>query len=236
MISALDNHLLRAYLDGEMDEAAAEAFEILMIERPELAELVDADTALQLGLAAEAAQAGPAATQPAPGAAGASPAQAADSADAVSSGVPATATPLPPNPHARSGARRSRVLPLLAAASLLVVVGMGLGRLLPEAGPALRPATLVSVDRLRSLAQTQKLVVPATGLLVLSVPVAAAEGCAARVQIRQATALLDAPATADAYGFANLALDAAQLQNGKAEVVVLCDDKETARYPVELSR
>ena len=55
MISALDNHLLRAYLDGEMDEAAVEAFEILMIERPELAELVDADTALRLGLAPQEA-------------------------------------------------------------------------------------------------------------------------------------------------------------------------------------
>ncbi|WP_257386597.1 hypothetical protein, partial [Tahibacter caeni] len=71
MISALDNHLLRAYLDGEMDESAAEAFEILMIERPELAEFVDADTALRLGLA----EAPPAASAaPAPSAAPSPPA------------------------------------------------------------------------------------------------------------------------------------------------------------------
>ena len=50
-MNALDEHLLRAYLDRELDADASEAFEVLMLERPDLAAAVDADTALMMGLA-----------------------------------------------------------------------------------------------------------------------------------------------------------------------------------------
>jgi hypothetical protein len=49
-MNALEQHLLRAYLDGDLDADATAAFEILMLERPDLAAAVDADTALRIGL------------------------------------------------------------------------------------------------------------------------------------------------------------------------------------------
>lgn len=217
MISALDNHLLRAYLDGEMDAAAADAFEVLLIERPELAELVDADTALRMALSAASEAAAPVVPS---------------RADAAPGGMAAAA-----NTRARSNRRRSRALTSLVAASVLVAGGIGIGRWLADHAPAaIGSATLVSVDRLRStIAQTQQLRVPAQGSLVLSVPVADS-GCDSQVQIRQAGATLEARAQPDAYGFANLVLDAARLPSGKADIVVLCGQNEAARYTVEITR
>ena len=50
-MSPLDQFLLDAYLDGEMDAATSEAFEHLILTRPDLAEQVDADTSLRMALA-----------------------------------------------------------------------------------------------------------------------------------------------------------------------------------------
>ncbi|MBL8298903.1 MAG: hypothetical protein JNN30_11220 [Rhodanobacteraceae bacterium] len=210
MISALDKHLLQAYLHGEMDEAAAEAFEILMIERPELAELVDADTALHLGLAARGTVA---------------PAQ----PDAA----PATVVqlPTPQRVHTTSWA------PLLAAASVMLAIGLGLGRLWPSQSAELVPTTLLSIDRLRnSVSAVPQLRLPAEGQIVLSVPIAAEPGCTAVVRIEQSSTMLQAKARADDFGFANLSLAARHLKPGKAEVLVACDGRELARYPVEFIR
>jgi hypothetical protein len=46
----MEAHLLRAYLDGELDADAAAEFEILMLQREDIAEMVHADTALRIGL------------------------------------------------------------------------------------------------------------------------------------------------------------------------------------------
>lgn len=210
MISALDNHLLRAYLGGEMDEAAAEAFEILMIERPELAELVDADTALQLGLSARDAV-----------------------THAMSAAGPATTAALP----RRARARLPQWTPLLAAASVMLAVGLGLGRLWVPQQADLVPTTLLSVDRMRSsISEVPKLRLPGDGQIVLSVPVATDPGCKPTVRILQSGAILQAQVMPDDFGFANLGLPAKRLAPGKAEVSVACGGKEHARYSVEFVR
>lgn len=227
MISALDNHLLRAYLDGEMDEATAEAFEVLMIERPELAEQVDADTALRLGLQ----EAGSLAVT----AASVAPPTTVSTAARTSDAAPAAT--VPPAPVRRPQRPRRRLIPLLAAASLLLAAGVGLGRLwLPQ--PAdLVSTTLLSVDRMRgSVTDVPKLRLPASGQIVLSVPVAARPGCTPRVRIAQPGATLQATVTPDEYGFANLSLDAKRLALGKTEVAVQCDGTELALYHVEFVR
>jgi hypothetical protein len=212
MISALDNHLLRAYLGGEMDEAAAEAFEILMIERPELAELVDADTALQLGLAGAAA---------------------APAAAASTTPVADTVVPLARPERARA----PRWLPLLAAAGLLLAVGIGVGRLGTPDPAGLVPTTLLSVDRMRStVGDVPKLRLPADGQIVLSVPVVAREGCAPQVRIVQSGVALQASVVPDEYGFANLGIAATRFAPGKADVIVSCNGAEVARYPIEFVR
>lgn len=221
MISALDNHLLRAYLDGEMDEAAAEAFEILMIERPELAELVDADTALHLGLARVPAQVSAAMPAPAPVATSA-PEQAA----------PVVALPAP-------AARRPTIAwaPLLAAASIALAVGVVAGRLWAPMPGALVPTTLLSVDRMRSSVNAVPVLhLPAGGQVVLSVPVAADPGCVPLVRIRQGADALEAQVAPDELGFVNLSLAAARLAPGKAEVMVDCGSRPRVVYPVEFVR
>ncbi len=226
MISPLDNHLLRAYLDGEMDEATAEAFEVLMIERPELAEQVDADTALRMGLRE----------------AGAQPVVAASVAPPVVASIPAASvtTPTADAPTMtthRSHQPRRRLIPLAAAASLLLAAGVGLGRLwLPQ--PAdLVSTTLLSVDRMRSsVTAVPKLRLPASGQIVLSVPVAAKPGCAPRVRIVQPGTTLQTAVTPDEYGFANLSLDAKRLAVGTTDIAVDCDATQLALYQVEFVR
>lgn len=215
MISALDNHLLRAYLDGEMDEAAAEAFEILMIERPELAELVDADTALRLGLAGTPKPATASAPEP-----------------AVPADAPVAALPGP-------SARRPVIAwaPLLAAASIALAVGVVAGRFWAPAPGALVPTTLLSVDRMRSSVDTVPVLrLPAGGLVVLSVPVAADPDCVPIVHIRQGANALEAQVRPDDFGFANLSLAATRLAPGRAEVLVDCGSRPRVVYPVEFVR
>lgn len=226
MISALDNHLLRAYLDGEMDEATAEAFEVLMIERPELAEQVDADTALRLGLQEAGAQPVTAVSVATP-----------TTVSTTSPSVAASAATASAGPARRPHRPRRRLIPLLAAASLLLAAGVGLGRLwLPQ--PAdLVSTTLLSVDRMRgSVTEVPKLRLPASGQIVLSVPVAAKPGCTPRVRIVQPGATLQTTVTPDDYGFANLSLEATRLALGKTDIAVDCDATQLALYQVEFVR
>ncbi|MBN8740639.1 MAG: hypothetical protein BGP24_15090 [Lysobacterales bacterium 69-70] len=208
MISALDNHLLRAYLDGEMDDAAAEAFEVLMIERPELAELVDADTALRMGLAAAPL--------------------------AAPRGEPAAGPVVRP---LRLRKPAPVWIPLAAAACAALAIGLVLGRSWSPAPAALAPITLLSVDRLRSsVAVAPTLRLPAGGLVVLSVPAVAEAGCTPTVRIVQGGNTLEATVAPDDSGFANVSLAAARLAPGRAEVGVACGGRQLANYPVEFVR
>lgn len=226
MISALDNHLLRAYLGGEMDEAAAEAFEVLMIERPELAELVDADTALRLGLQDAGMQSVAVASAATPAAVSA----VSTSGATPTAGVPADAARRPHRP-------RRRLIPLLAAASLLLAAGMGLDRLWRPQPADLVSTTLLSVDRMRgSTTDVPKLRLPAGGQIVLSVPVTARPGCTPQVRILQPGTTLQTAVTPDEYGFANLSLGATRLALGKTDIAVDCDTTQLALYQVEFVR
>ncbi len=134
-MTALDHYLLRAYLDGELDAAASEAFELLLLERPDLAEMVDADSALRLGLASAAKAAGGSAADPAAGAG-------------------ANVVPL----H-----RPARWAPLAMAASLLLAVGVGGGWLLRVPPQVAGGAQLLYVDKTRSGDAAMRRPRPASG-------------------------------------------------------------------------
>lgn len=212
MTEPLDQFLLRAYLDGEMDDAAVQAFEIRLIERPDLAELVEADFALGLGLAAVDMERG----------------EAPRSADVV------------PLPAARPAARPrplARAVPWLAAAGVAFAVGLGTARLLEPAMPGLGSAALVYIDKVRSApGATIEARVPATGTVVLLVPVASASRCAVRVEVRQGDVVLAGETTSDDLGYANLVADASRLVPGDAAVKVGCVGEPQATYAMKLVR
>lgn len=216
MTSPLDHYLLRAYLDGEMDGTAAEAFEVLLMERPDLAALVEADAALASGLRAGGSQSGLAAAT-------------GNGENGKSTG--AGATPLRKRPRAPLGR-------WLAAAGVVLAFGMGIGHWLPHAPDPMAPATLVYVDKMRSsVTTTPRLRLPSRGAAVLMVPVASADACASnRVRIVQDSLDQSAAVTPDEFGYANLVVDASRLRDGQAEVHVLCGDTPAAQYPVEFFR
>lgn len=105
VMNPLEGFLLKAYLDGELDNEAAEAIELLLIERPDIAELVDADSALRIGLG----QATAASVTPAPSPVATAPAAVIEQAGQAQR-IPAVAA------DARFGRRRSFLYsPALAA-------------------------------------------------------------------------------------------------------------------------
>jgi len=217
MTSPLDHYLLRAYLDGEMDETAAEAFEVLLMARPDLAALVEADAALAIGLRAAGSQSG------------LGPATEDNGGNGKSTG--AGVTPLRKRPRAPLGR-------WLAAAGVMLAFGMGIGRWLPHASDPMTPATLVYVDKLRSsVTTTPRLRLPSEGAAVLMIPVASTDACAShRVRIVQGSLDQSAEVNPDEFGYANLVVDASRLRDGQAQVHVLCGDAPAAEYPVEFFR
>lgn len=219
MTEPLDHYLLRAYLDGEMDEATAQAFEVRLIERPDLAELVDADFALGAGL--KAAGVSLAEAKPVP----------------TANGVVALQPRRAARPLSQAG-------PWLAAAGVALVVGLGAGRLLqPEPAvpvPPVPPAPLVAatlvplIDKNRSMpgAVVEKRI-PETGAVVLSVPVVPVvpgEKCQARVEIRQGDQTLTLEATTDRHSVISFVVDASRLATGPAEIVGGCVGGKPAKY------
>jgi anti-sigma factor RsiW len=220
-MTPLDHYVLQAYLDGELDAAAAEAFEFLLLERPDLAEWVDADTALRMGLAQDMDKAVPqnavAASAP------------SDTASLVESNSEKIIQ-FPKKP-------RSIVLSLAVAASLLI--GVGLGNRLATRSPLAGGATLVSVDMQRSSAAAlaPEFHLPPQGNVVLMVPVATLKPCAALIEIRQqGREVLAVQAQSDDSGSAYVVLANAALSAGQAKVVVRCADKYVGEYPVTFTR
>jgi hypothetical protein len=212
-VSSLDLYLLRAYLDGDLDSEQSEAFEILLIGRPDLAELVDADSALGFGLAAAQAPATAPINAPTP-----------SEASAASSVV----TPLP-----RRRAASATLVPLAAAASLALLAGLFVGRLTGSAGEPMQSATLVYVDKLRDVSTAPALALPASGAIVLLAPVASSAACVATVELRQeGMPALAARAQSDAFGYVSLVVARDAVRSGPAVVEVGCDGSIRARYDV----
>lgn len=208
-MTALELFMLRSYLDGELDEAANESFELLLLERPDLAERVDADSAMRLGLAGES------------GAGRGLPPQ-----------LPASAAI--GNPRAPPPSRRHWPA-LAAAASLLLAIGLAGGWWLRPAPPAAAGAQLLYVDQTRSGTASTARTLAALRPVVLMVPVAGLDDCQARIEVLQGgRAPLTATAFADPYGYASVVLAAGTLENGTAQVRVRCGDGAPAEYRVEL--
>ncbi len=222
-MSIFEHALLRAYLDGDLDESESQAFELLLLERPDLAEIVESDTALRIGLEASSAAV---ATSVAGG-------------SGPEGDVPTRVTRAG---HDRSGVRRHEVSPRrprspwmgrIAASAVLVVVGFAGASVLRTPGRTTSPATLAYVDKTRGLADVVEIALPADGALVMLVPVPTPSGCTSVIEIRQAGArALQADAHPDAYGYAGVVVGEGALVGGDAEVMVTCAGQETARYDV----
>lgn len=251
MITALDKCLLRAYLDNSMDEAEAEAFELLLIERPELAELVIADVALDLGLKAEAdsgllppalhraAADSPAAPQDA------APQDAAPQAATVV--ALRTGQPAPPE-SAQTGAahrefrpprrgRRRSVAPYLAAAAILLAVGLGVGRQLQPGQPMLSATEVAVADTLRGSGLRQ-VRLPASGALTLSVPVLLTQECAPPLLLRlvQDSRHWEIEPNKPVDDYVHVRIDAARLRPGAAEIQLSCAGKPLQTTGVAFTR
>ncbi len=211
-MSPLENYLVQAYLNDDLDEAEESAFELLLIERPDLAELVEADVALHLGLAETAAQ---------------QPESNQDSASA-SDTTSADVVELRPS-RERSGGP----FWLAAAASVALAIGLGAGGLLRS--PAdMQPATLAYIDKMRDVSITPTIPLAESGSVVLMVPVASAEPCTATVSLRQANAAgLSTDAVPDELSNASVVIPRDQIQLGEATVAVSCDGKVLGEYPIQ---
>lgn len=222
MISPLDHHLLRAYLDGEMDEATSTAFEIRLMERPDLAELVEADTLLGMGLRAALA-----------------PSAAANDTAAAAKVVPLAEARKPERLRGFSPARASG---FLAAAGVVLAVGVLAGRMtrpVPAEPAAAEPVTIVQVDATRGVPAPPalNLTVPRSGKTVLAVAFEDARRCTSRVTITQPDhAPLEGEANIESSGFANIVVDASRLAEGDGRVVAVCVDGSARRvYSVKFA-
>lgn len=259
MITALDKYLLRAYLDDSMDEATLDAFELLLIERPELAELVIADVALGQGLRAEA-EAGSSLLPPALVRAASAP-SAAVSTTAAAHEAPQTATtvvplrssapPAPETPQATADSaahtqnefparlreRRRNVAPYLAAAAALLAVGLGLGRQLQPSQPMLWPTEAAVADALRG-SSFRQIRLPASGELSLSVPLVLSAECAAPLlfSLAQAGQRWEITPNPPVDGYVQVGVDVSRLQPGKAEIQLSCAGKPVQTTGVEFTR
>lgn len=256
MISPLDKYLLQAYLDDALDEAATEAFELQLIERPELADLVIADVALQQGLKAEAkADSGllpPALVRAAPASAAvATPTAAADetppqaaTAAPLRTRQPAQETPQASTtasphvaPYQRPRERRRNAAPYLAAAAALLALGLGIGTQLQPAQPMLRRTEVAVADTLRG-SSFRQIRLPASGELTLSVPAILPPECAPPLLLSLAQAGQRWEITPDAPvdDYVHVGVDARRLQPGKAEIQLSCAGKTLQTTGIEFTR
>lgn len=228
-MTRLEEFLTRAYLNGELDGEAAEAFELLLIQRPDIAEVVDADTALQMGLAA-------ALKQPAAG----PEVQKATEVSAEST-PPAPGRPGPKVVDIQSAPLAGRRRPFLfspaLAAGLALVMGVGVGAGYLVRKPAvagMEMATLAYVDKTRAISAVPVIRLPAKGAVVLLAPVAVVDACVPEVSLLQESrAPLRAFAQADEFGYVSLVVAREALGLGKAKLEVRCGAAAPASYPVD---
>lgn len=215
-MTPLDNFLLRSYLQGELDDAEEAAFELLMLDRPDLAELVEADTALSIGLQ-DSTRANPA-NHPANAPRNEGPPR--EIGDAV-------VKPIGPT---KRGPRNTGFLSLAAAASVALAVGIGAGFQLSGSSKRLQPTTLAYVDSFRDSTANPEIPIPDTQTMVLTVPVVSLERCTATVDLRQGDLNLSAQSMPDEHSNVSLVLDPALLSAGEAEIVVSCAEQVLGEY------
>jgi|GEM_PF-2965754 len=228
-MTPLEEFVTRAYLNGELDAAAAEAYELLLIERPDLAEVVDADTSLQMGLSAALK----------PSVAGRDPEKGDDA-------PPVAEAPIAPvrldqkvvdiQSALLAGRRRPFLFSPALAAGLSLVLGVGAGYLVRKpAGAQMEMATLAYVDKTRAISAVPVIHLPSKGAVVLLAPVGVVDACVPEVNLLQeGRAPLSAFAQADEFGYVSLVVAREALSIGKATVEVRCGSTPPASYAVEL--
>lgn len=218
-MNALDRFLLDAYLEDSLDAEQTEAFELMMLARPDLADAVEADSALRIGLLA----------------AQETPVQSLPSASRPQAEA-AAPSPQPPASPQRSATRSRRRWPMALAASCSLLAGATAGWWLraPDGDP--QSATLVYVDTLRNIAQPGVLQLPEAGAVVLLAPVASSTPCRAELRLRQpGRPDIAVHADPDEFGYASLILPRTALRPGEATVLVSCEGQNLAQYPVRLA-
>jgi hypothetical protein len=230
--TVLDQVLLRAYLNQELDDAGNQAFELLLLDRPDLAEAVNADTCLSLGLGLGLGLAALPAAQ-SQFEREAAPAPSSQSALAEH---PASTTRTGASKRAstwvRTWGRTVRRYAAPVAASLLI--GLLLPKWLSPKQPA-EGASVLYVDKMRSAGSASTLSLPAAGRLVLMLPIANPQ-CRTELELVQANQRLRAEVHPDEFGYAALLVDAQRLTSGAASVTVYCEQQLAGRYELILKR
>jgi len=208
MNTKLDEFLLQAYLNRELDAQAEREYEIALIRNPKLAELAMADAALLAGLTAT---------------------------PATASGLAQVPSSNDPGPQHRASSRatestRARpIWPLAIVASFTALLAGTLGY-------ALRPAeiyggaSLIYLDKQRSTSAQLEIALPSEGPLLLMVPVASSQPCRAEIRVEQASAVLVFNATPDAYGIAPLILPGNALKPGPVNIQISCDGQALGSF------
>jgi hypothetical protein len=228
--TVLDQVLLRAYLNQELDDAGNQAFELLLLDRPDLAEAVNADTCLSLGLGLGLA-ALPAAQNQFEREAAHAPSSQSASAEHPASTTPTGASKRP-STWVRTWGRTVRRYAAPVAASLLI--GLLLPKWLSPRQPA-EGASVLYVDKMRSAGSASTLSLPAAGRLVLMLPIANPQ-CRTELELVQANQRLRAEVHPDEFGYAALLVDPQRLTSGAASVTVYCEQQLAGRYELILKR
>ncbi len=228
MTTYIRAYMLQAYLNGELDAETQAEFELEILQDPELADLVAADTALILGLSSTHASV-------------ATREISSDNDLARPASNSESVLNLPSKPTNKPIKSRSAWPHFAAAASILMFIAGAIGYSLKPNPQILGGAQLAYIDKQRSADNAIQITLPEAGPMVLMVPVASATECLADIAITQLPkgAKLENPANTifaqaqpDNFGYAVVVLANDALKPGNAMVSVGCHGKELGQYPV----
>jgi anti-sigma factor RsiW len=122
------------------------------------------------------------------------------------------------------------------AASMLAVLAGGAGYSLRAPSIPFGGAQLVYVDKQRSGNETVRIPLPKFGPLLLMVPVASADQCAAEIEFSQGARRQTVSAMPDSYGYATVILPSEQLIPGPLQIAVSCRSERLGLYQAEVSQ
>jgi hypothetical protein len=202
--SPIDNFLMQAYLNRELDAVTEAAFEEELIRRPELALLAEADVALSLGLQLE--QAAP-----------------------ISAVEPFVSS----KPQRGKSQFKHTILLAAATAVVAILAGVVGYRMNASQSQALVGVQLAYVDKLRNDETVLAIALPKDQMLVLMVPVASAEACLAEIEMLQDKVYLKTGSKPDEYGFAAVIVPHGKFRLGKVEVRVQCNARRVGLFALE---